>query len=122
MISDLRNCFDGGNTMFWSEVEQQYVLYYRWYDDEWGRGRRSMARATSKDLMTWTPSVPMSYGDTPREQFYVNNTQPYFRAPHIYIAPAARFMEGRQAITAGQAAAIGVKSTGSLPIVADTAT
>jgi hypothetical protein len=36
MISDLRNCFDGGNTMFWSEAEQQYVLYHRWYDDEWG--------------------------------------------------------------------------------------
>ncbi len=27
MVSDLRNCFDGGNTMFWSEAEQQYVLY-----------------------------------------------------------------------------------------------
>ncbi|MCU0978038.1 MAG: hypothetical protein MUF25_02605 [Pirellulaceae bacterium] len=121
MISDLRNCFDGGNTMFWSEAEQQYVLYYRWYDDEWGRGHRTMARATSKDLMTWASSRPMTYGDTPREQFYTN-TQPYFRAPHIYVAPAARFMEGRQAITAGQAAAIGVKSTGSLPIVADTAT
>jgi hypothetical protein len=112
MVSDLRNCFDGGNTMFWSEVEQQYVLYYRWYDDEWGRGRRSMARAASKDLMTWTPSLPMTYGDTPREQFYTNNTQPYFRAPHIYVAPAARFMEGRRAITEAQAAAIGVKTTG----------
>ncbi len=51
--------------------------------------------------MTWTPSVPMTYGDTPREQFYTNNTQPYFRAPHIYVAPAARFMEGRQVITRG---------------------
>jgi len=29
MVSNLRNCFDGGNTMFWSEAEQQYVLYYR---------------------------------------------------------------------------------------------
>ncbi len=112
MVSDLRNCFDGGNTMFWSEVEQQYVLYYRWYDDEWGRGRRSMARTTSKDLMTWTPSVPMTYGDSPREQFYTNNTQPYFRAPHIYIAPAARFMEGRQAVTEEQATACGVKTIG----------
>lgn len=112
MLSDLRNCFDGGNTMFWSEAEQQYVLYYRWYDDEWGRGRRSMARTTSKDLMTWKPSVPMTYSDTPREQFYVNNTQPYFRAPHIYIAPAARFMEGRQVITDAQAAACGVKAIG----------
>ena len=99
LVSDLRNCFDGGNTMFWSEAEQQYVLYYRWYDDEWGRGRRSMARTTSKDLMTWTPSLPMTYGDTPREQFYTNNTQPYFRAPHLYIAPAARFMEGRRVVS-----------------------
>jgi hypothetical protein len=112
MVSDLRNCFDGGNTMFWSEVEQQYVLYYRWYDDEWGQGYRSMARTTSKDLMSWTPSVPMTYGETPREQFYINNTQPYFRAPHFYIAPAARFMEGRQVITEAQAVALGIKDIG----------
>ncbi len=112
LVSDLRNCFDGGVTMFWSEAEQQYVLYYRWYDDAWGRGRRTMARTMSKDLMTWTPSAPMTYGDTPREQFYTNNTQPYFRAPHLYIAPAARFMEGRQAITEAQADALGLKNIG----------
>lgn len=111
LVSDLRNCFDGGNTMFWSEAEQQYVLYYRWYDAEWGRGYRSVARTTSKDLMTWTPSEPMTYGDSPREQFYVNNTQPYFRAPHLYIAPAARFMEGRRAITEEQSRAIGLKTS-----------
>jgi hypothetical protein len=110
MVSDLRNCFDGGNTLFWSEAEQQYVLYYRWYDNEWGRGHRTMARSTSKDLMAWTPSAPMTYGDTPREQFYVNNTQPYFRAPHLYIAPAARFMEKRQAVTSAQAATVGLVS------------
>ncbi len=120
MISDLPNCFDGGVTMFWSEAEEQYVLYYRFWENAkdapsadverlGGRGYRSMARATSKDLMTWTPSIPMSYGNTPREQFYTNNTQPYFRAPHIYLAPAARFMEGRQVLTADQAAAVGVK-------------
>jgi hypothetical protein len=56
--------------------------------------------------------VPMTYGDSPREQFYTNNTQPYFRAPHIYIAPAARFMEGRQAVTEEQAAALGMKAIG----------
>ena len=112
MISELKNSFDGGNTMFWSEAEKQYVLYYRWLDGPWGTGRRTVARSTSKDLMTWTPPVPMSYGDTPREQFYVNNTQPYFRAPQIYIAPAARFMEGRQAITGEQAAEIGLKPIG----------
>ncbi|NPV46816.1 MAG: hypothetical protein HPY69_07650 [Armatimonadetes bacterium] len=111
MVSDLRNCFDGGNTLFWSEAEQQYVLYYRWYESEGGRGWRSMARATSKDLFHWSESIPMTYGDTPREEFYTNNTTPYFRAPHIYIAPAARFMEGRRVITDEQAAAIGLKAS-----------
>ena len=62
--------------------------------------------------MTWTPSVAMTYGDTPREQFYVNNTQPYFRAPHLYIAPAARFMEGRQVITEAQAVDLGMQTSG----------
>jgi hypothetical protein len=108
-VSDLRNSFDGGNTMFWSEAEGQYVLYYRWYDGEWGAGRRSMARTTSKDFMTWTKPVPMTYGDSPREQFYVNNTQPYFRAPQVYLAPAARFMEGRQAISTARGQAAGLR-------------
>jgi hypothetical protein len=115
LVCDLPNCFDGGNTMFWSEVEQAYVLYHRFCDIYEGATsifRRTMARATSKDLMHWTPSVPMTYGDTPREQFYVNNTQPYFRAPHLYVAPAARFMQGRRAITAEQAGAIGLKPLG----------
>jgi hypothetical protein len=35
-VSDLPNSFDGGNTMFWSEAEGQYVLYYRWYEGDWG--------------------------------------------------------------------------------------
>jgi hypothetical protein len=76
-VTDLPNSFDGGNTMFWSEVEQQYVLSYRFWDVVakaasadvtrlGGRGYRSMARTTSKDLMTWTKPVPMTYGDTTR--------------------------------------------------------
>jgi hypothetical protein len=101
-VSDLKNSFDGNTTMFWSEAEQQYVVYYRWYEgkmrEEGGGGLRTIARATSKDLMTWTTPVPMTYGGAPRNHFYINNTQPYFRAPHLYVAPAARFMEGRRAI------------------------
>ena len=115
LVSDLPNCFDGGNTMFWSEAEQQYVLYYRFCDIyEAGTGvfRRTIARTTSRDFLHWTESVPMSYGDTPREEFYTNNTQPYFRAPHLYIAPAARFMEGRRVVTAEQVQDIGLKTIG----------
>ncbi len=102
-VSDLKMAFDGGNTMFWSEVEGQYVAYFRCSD-----GWRTMARTTSKDLMTWTKPILMSYGNTPREQFYVNNTQPYFRAPHLFIAPAARFMERRQVLDDARARALGV--------------
>ncbi|MHB0936594.1 MAG: hypothetical protein ACYC6A_09410 [Armatimonadota bacterium] len=106
MVTALDNAFDGGNTLFWSDVEQQYVLYYRICDTVDGVRRRTMARATSRDLVEWSDSVPMDYGDTPREQFYVNNTQPYVRAPHIYLAPAARFMESRRALTEEQAAGV----------------
>ena len=110
-VSQLRGSFDGGNTMFWSAAEQQYVLYYRWYDGSWGTGRRTVARTTSRDFFTWTEPVPMTYGDTPREQFYTNNTGPYFRAPHLYLALPARFMEGRRAVTDDQIKAIGLKTS-----------
>jgi hypothetical protein len=45
---------------------------------------------------------------TPANQLYTNQTQPYFRAPHIYVATAARFMEGRKVITDAEAKTIGV--------------
>jgi hypothetical protein len=105
LISHLPNCFDGDTALFWSEAEQQYVLYYRWYD-----GYRTVARTTSKDLFHWTESLAMTYGNTAREQFYHNNTTPYFRAPHLYVALAARFMEGRRVVTDEQVKAIGLKS------------
>ena len=111
MVSDLPNCFDGSVTMFWSEAEQQYVVYYRFWDGDYPgmtSGYRSIARATSKDLMRWTKSVPMTCGNSQREHLYVNNTQPYFRAPHIYIAPAARFMFERRAVTTAKAEAFGL--------------
>lgn len=106
IISKLPNSFDGGNTMFWSDVEQQYVLYFRIWD-----GGRSIGRMTSKDFLRWTEPVPMTYGDSPREQLYTNQTQPYFRATHLYIAPAARFMERRRAVTDEQLQAIGLKTS-----------
>lgn len=107
LISDFPNSFDGGNTMFWSEAEQLYVFYYRIMTNS---GQRTMARTTSQDLRQWSAPVPMTYGSAPADQFYVNNTEPYFRAPQLYVGLAARFMEGRSAVTDEQAAAIGLKS------------
>ena len=100
--------FDSQNVPFWSECEQCYVCYFR----SWTGGVRRISRTTSKDFLEWTPPVLMQYrrpgGEAPIEHLYTNQTQPYFRAPHIYVATAARFLPGRQAISDQEAKAIGL--------------
>ena len=101
--------FDSQNLAFWSEAEGRYVCYFRTFKQVPGKGRiRWISRTTSKDFLNWEPPVEMSFGDAPAEHLYVNQTSPYFRAPHLYISIAARFWPGRRVITDEQAAAIGV--------------
>jgi hypothetical protein len=52
----------------------------------------------------------MQFGNTPMEHLYTNQTDPYYRAPQIYIATAARFIPKRVALTVEQAKAIQVDS------------
>ena len=100
--------FDSQNVPFWSESEKCYVLYYR----RAAAKQRAIARTTSQDFVHWSEPVQMRYSDTgtgvPSHQLYTNQTQPYFRAPQIYVSTAARFMQKRQVITAEQAAEINV--------------
>ena len=100
--------FDSQNVAFWSALEQRYLLYYRVYRG----GKRRIARVESDDFITWRNPTLMEYRrgveDAPVEQLYTSQTHPYFRAPHIYIATAARFMQGRRVITKEQAGSIGV--------------
>jgi len=100
--------FDSQNVCFWSEAEQCYLAYFRVFKD----GYRRIARTTSKDFLHWTPAVLMEYErhgtPVPIEHLYTNQTHPYFRAPQLYVATAARFMPGRQAITDEEAKAIQV--------------
>ncbi|HOX40246.1 MAG TPA: hypothetical protein PL033_19860 [Candidatus Brocadiia bacterium] len=91
--------FDSQNVAFWSETEKCYVLYYR----KCPQGVRAIARATSADFLNWSAPEMMFYSNTgstkPDYNLYINQTEPYFRAPHIYVSTAARFMPGRRAIT-----------------------
>ncbi len=100
--------FDSQNVAFWSPIEQRYVLYFRRVVD----GIRAIARTDSVDFVHWSTPVQMAYSDTgttrPRFQLYTNQTHPYFRAPHIMLATAARFMPGRRVITEEAANQIGV--------------
>jgi hypothetical protein len=43
------------------------------------------------------------------EELYINQTQPYFRAPHIYISMPGRFMPGRQVIPEKTARQMGIR-------------
>jgi hypothetical protein len=96
--------FDSQNIAFWSESEQCYVSYFRTFKE----GVRRITRTTSADFLTWSEPGLMEYGDKPIEHLYTNQTGPYFRAPQLYVATAARFLPGRKVITAEQARAIKV--------------
>ncbi|KPL20207.1 MAG: hypothetical protein AMJ75_12115 [Phycisphaerae bacterium SM1_79] len=100
--------FDSQNVAFWSDNEQCYLCYFRTWTSTGYSGFRSVGRTTSTDFLNWTEPEQMSFGDTPREHIYTNQTHPYFRAPHIYISIAARFLPGRQILSDEQAKQLNV--------------
>ncbi|MEA1950795.1 MAG: hypothetical protein U9N87_05390, partial [Planctomycetota bacterium] len=89
---------DAMNVAFWSETEQQYVLYGRVWKGGW-KGWRWIGRSTSKDLQNWTPleAVRILHDgrDVPDQHYYHSGLQPYFRAPHIYISLCSMMTTGR---------------------------
>ncbi len=108
-IAAVSNMFDSENQAFWSPAERKYVMYFRVAKEK----VRRIARADSDDFLNWGNIQLMEYRRTdgspaPVEHLYTNQTHPYFRADHIYISIAARFMPGRQVLTPAEAAAIHV--------------
>ena len=60
------------------------------------------SRATSDDFLHWSPRQELEYSGHPptlRESFYTFGLSPYFRAPHVYVGLAMRFMDGRKPLT-----------------------
>ena len=106
----LQGAFDSQNVVFWSQTEDCYLCYFRTWKKIGDDGYRWITRATSDDFVNWTAPIDMNLGDAPPEHLYTNQTQPYFRAPHIYIATAARFSPGRRALTEEQVKAIDLRN------------
>ncbi len=94
VLREDQGSFDSQNVAFWSEAEGQYVAYFRFFKN----GVRAIRRSTSKDFLTWTEPVDMVANEK-GEHLYTSVTQPYFRAPHIYIALPTRFQARAGAIT-----------------------
>lgn len=104
-----KGAFDSQNVSFWSESERKYICYFRTFT---AKGRvRTVSRTTSDDFINWTPPVEMTFGDTPFEHLYIQQTSPYFRAPHIYIAIGARLLPDRKIATTEQLTALQVDPT-----------
>ncbi|WP_343703760.1 hypothetical protein [Chitinophaga sp.] len=99
-----KGAFDSQNVVFWSESERQYVCYFRTMTAPVrGERFRSVSRSVSKDFLHWSEPEEMQFGNTPMEHLYTQQTSPYFRAPHIYLAIGARFMPNRQVVPAEEA-------------------
>jgi hypothetical protein len=103
-----KGAFNSQNVAFWSESENCYVLYFRTWTGPDYSGKRTISRTTSKDFIHWAEPERMDFGFTPLKHLYTNQTSQYFRAPHIYISIAARFMPGRQVISEKEAAQFNV--------------
>jgi hypothetical protein len=101
----LKGQFDSQNVVFWSDHEQRYLCYFR----TWTNDVRWVARATSPDFRNWSEPVNMEFAGAPPEHIYINQTQPYFRAPHLYLGWAARFNPGRRALTDEQVRTLELK-------------
>lgn len=95
--------FDSQNLAFWSDAEKCYVCYFRTFTDGTGTSIRTISRTTSPDFLTWEKPVAMDFLTWARpetmesegrleEHLYTNQTHPYFRAPHIYVALSMRFV------------------------------
>jgi hypothetical protein len=100
-----KGAFDSQNVAFWSAEEKCYVAYFRVFtgggtdEKTWQpKGVRWVSRSTSTDFVNWAPAVMMQCDQPLVDHIYVSQTQPYFRAPHIEIATAARFMQGKSSL------------------------
>ena len=102
--------FDSQNVAFWDTVRDRYVAFYREMrgpNDEirpegpqLGLDDRGPARdvmtCTSPDFINWSEPQWLQYPGAPREQIYLNQIRPYYRAPHIFVGFPGRFMAGRE--------------------------
>lgn len=90
--------FDSQNIVFWSEQEQRYCCYFRSFENKLAKNLRSVKRTTSRDFREWTPPEDVQI-NLPGEELYTSNVEPYFRAPHLYLALPTRYMGKRSSST-----------------------
>lgn len=92
-----KGAFDSQNLAFWDAEKQLYVAYFRDFQKGTAHGGvRAVKTCTSKDFVTWTEPVWLTYeAGTKEEELYTNAILPYPRAPRIYVGFPKRFVASR---------------------------
>ncbi len=110
-----RGAFDSQNVAFWSEAEGRYVAFFRTFTEGttvggiWRpAGLRTVSRADSADFLAWGETTAMAFRPAQEHHYYTSQTQPYFRAPHLLVSTAARWVPGRRPLTDEEAAGLRV--------------
>jgi hypothetical protein len=85
--------YDSQNLIFWDNLRSEYRIYLRNFTEGIFEGCRIIETAVSKDFFNWPVPKPLEYVDSPEEQLYTNQVQPYYRAPHIFIGFPSRYVE-----------------------------
>ncbi len=83
--------FDSQNLMFWDSVGKVYREYHRQFD----QGVRGIMTAASTDPSRFPEPRWLEYPGAVEQALYTNQIQPYYRAPHLYLATPTRFVPGR---------------------------
>lgn len=95
-----QGAFDSQNLAFWDPVRKEYRAYWRIFTagvadgKTWKpEGSRAIRTATSKDGTNWAGQADLRYVDSPEQQLYTNQIQPYYRAPHIFMGFPMRYTD-----------------------------
>ena len=95
-----QGAFDSQNLAFWDPLRKEYRAYWRIFTEgvadgtTWKpSGIRAIRTATSQDLVNWSEPADLRYVDSPPQQLYTNQIQPYYRAPHIFMGFPMRYTD-----------------------------
>jgi hypothetical protein len=83
-----KGAFDSHNLAFWDPVRGEYREYHRTFENR----IRDIQTATTRNFLDWPDPVFLSYPGAPKQHLYTNAVQPYFRAPHLFVAFPTRFL------------------------------
>lgn len=86
-----KGAFDSQNLAFFDTVRGRYVDFHRGFN----KGVRAIMTCTSPDFLNWTEPEWIEISDGRNEHLYTNQTTPYHRAPHIFVAFPKRFLPRR---------------------------